>query len=151
MTEVVSTVTGAVAIGLAVTGVGAPAAAVLEGVSIGTGIAAGALDCSSGWSAACGIDIGASLLGGAGGLLRVGARLGRVGHELAEMADLTLGVHSVALGFVGSVNGIVEGLRGEEEEEENGESTSASRSRTTSGRQEAQVRPGVTSARAPWC
>lgn len=144
---VVSTVTGAVAIGLAVTGVGAPAAAVLEGVSIGTGIAAGALDCSSGWSAACGIDIGASVLGAAGGLLRIGARLGRVAGDIAEMADLSLGVHSVALGFVGAVNGIAEGFRGEEDER--GEPEAASRG--NSARPGGRPQPGGSTTWPWWC
>lgn len=110
---VVSTVTGAVAIGLALTGVGAPAAAVLEGISVGTGIAGAAVDCSESINVTCGIDIAAAGFGAAGAGLNVAGHVGLIGKETGELFDVTLGVQGVSLGLDGATKGVFEMFGGE--------------------------------------
>jgi RHS repeat-associated protein len=106
----VSTVTGMLAIGLAVTGGGG---AVMEGISIVTGGLATILDCSSaGWNVQCAVGLGAFVLGAAGGAARMANRWERMGKEAADNADIFFGVHANALGFVATVNGMSEGMRG---------------------------------------
>jgi len=102
----VSTVTGAVALGLAVTGVGAPAAAILEGVSVGTGIGAAYLDCREAVDVQCGIDVAAAGLGAAGLAAKGLSLIGRISVETGELTDTFLAIHAVHLGLAGTLVGL---------------------------------------------
>jgi RHS repeat-associated protein len=102
----VSTVTGAVALGLALTGVLAPVAAVFEGVSVVTGIGAAVLDCSEAVNLQCGLDVAAASLGAAGFTVRGAAWLGKTSAQTGELIDEVLGIHAVHISFVATLLGL---------------------------------------------
>ena len=111
---VVSTVTGVVAIGLALTGVGAPVALVLEGVSVATGVAGAAVDCSQKIDVTCGLDVAAAGLGSVGAGFRVAAHFGAVAKATGETVDTVAGIYGTSVGLVGSGKSLTELLRGGE-------------------------------------
>ncbi|WP_448058499.1 RHS repeat-associated core domain-containing protein [Cellulomonas hominis] len=111
-----STITGFAAVVVGATVIGSPVAAVLEAVSITTGVAAAVIDCSHARDVYCALDGVAAGLGVAGGTLRVVAHFGQVAKPVAEAIDTVAGTWGATVGFAGSVAGTAELCRGEEDE-----------------------------------
>ena len=88
-------------------GVGFVVAGALEAASIGTGIAATAIDCHAAFDATCGIDIAATALGAGGATLRIASHIGAIAELVGEAAHTIGGVWGGIIGFSGSLNGFL--------------------------------------------
>jgi len=106
----ISTTSGVLAVGLALTGVGAPFAVGLEIISVTTGVAAAGIDCSRKIDVTCGIDAAAASLGVAGGAFRVLGFAGKITKDTGELVDTAFGINAASIGFVGSTKSIAEAL-----------------------------------------
>lgn len=89
-------------------------AAVLEGLSIATSMAATAVDCSQARNGVCAVDAAATALGATGGAVRVLCAFGRVAKPVAEATDTVLGTWGAHVGFAGTVAGIAEACGGDD-------------------------------------
>jgi RHS repeat-associated protein len=89
-------------------------AGVLEGISIGTGVAATIIDCRHGMNVSCGIDIAATALGVGGGVVRGIGLAGKLAKPTAEAVDTVAGTWGAHLGLAGTIAGVGESLTGKE-------------------------------------